>query len=57
MVTDVSHIATFQIICMFSVPIPERGTAGKQNGFNIRTGGNLENEIISCSLFSCLLHI
>ena len=46
-------IASFQIICMFSIPIPERGSAGKQNGFNIITGGNLENEIVSCSLFSC----
>ena len=35
-----SYIATFQIICMFSIPIPERGIAGKQNGFNIRRGGN-----------------
>ena len=38
-------IATFQIICMFSIPIPERGKAGKQYGFNTRTGGNLENKL------------
>ena len=40
--TMTTQIATFQIICMFSIPIPERGNAGKHNGFNIRTGGSLE---------------